>query len=150
MADRKPALGSIIPIILFAALGYGVGLWQGHMSAVAADERTESVRTELNTAKDGLSKVDARANRLEARRHLDLTLSSLSEKNDSDARIHLNAAVSLLKANAAGPYKALADEAEELKSIPEPGKLRDAVSALGKELDSALPIALQMSGGAAQ
>jgi hypothetical protein len=150
MGDRKSAPGSIIPIILFAALGYGIGLWQGHMSTVAADERTESVRSELKTAKDGLSKVDARANRLEARRHLDLTLTALSEKNDSEARVHLNAAVSLLKANAAGPYKAFADKADDLKSITEPTKLRDAVAGLGKELDSTLPIALQMSGGASQ
>jgi len=150
MGDRKFTPGSIISLIIFTAAGYGIGLWQGHMSTVAADERAESIKTELRTTQDSLTKVDARANRLEARRHLDLTLSALASNNSGEAKTHLKAATELLKTNTSGPYKVFADKASEIASIAEPEELRGAVEALGKDLDSTLPIAMHMAGGASQ
>jgi hypothetical protein len=130
--------------LVVAGLGgaYAGGRIQGCSEVREAEGRVGEREQETKSAKSDLETERAKVLRLEARRHLHLTLVGMEERNFGIAQEHLKQAGQLLEASTPeGDLKTLASEvtAFKLTASEDQSKERETVFGFVKKLDQLMP-----------
>jgi hypothetical protein len=150
VAPRTGSARLSIAVVVFLLVGFGLGWLQGSVRAGAAEEQLRAVREELKTARDGLAKVDARANRMEARCHLNLAEKAAASGDLRECTVRVRQAVNLLRAGSRPRDRELTSAAEEIPLQAAPEALRAGIRKVAEQLDRDLPIGAALSGGGGQ
>jgi hypothetical protein len=137
--NSSSRLPLIITALIFAALGYGFGRWQGSLSL----EGSPAVASASDAAN-----LRIRADRLEARRQLSLALAAVEAGNPDAAQKNIKLAGRLLKTNSSGGYTQVAEALSSLNvaglNVPSQKK---AITDVAAQMDALFPEAMQAMGG---